>query len=146
MLMSNLAPIRRATRKDIPAMARIVWDWEQETDWMPAGPTQSRIEEMLADAFENREIWVSGVPARGYLSLDPKTDKIGGLYVSERRCGIGKSLIDQVKRGRNTIHLYTHLPNVDAHRFYEREGFVIMEELRPEEQGMPDEYRMERRA
>jgi GNAT superfamily N-acetyltransferase len=56
--------------------------------------------------------------------------QIDDLVVSdtERSTGVGKALVDHVKavarsEGRLEVHLDSGLARMDAHRFYDREGF-----------------------
>lgn len=56
--------------------------------------------------------------------------QIDDLVVSdgERSKGVGKALIDHVKtvakaEGRGEVHLDSGMARMDAHRFYDREGF-----------------------
>ncbi|WP_106608248.1 GNAT family N-acetyltransferase [Shimia abyssi] len=116
--------VRRATVDDIPAMARIVTDWEKATGWMQSPYTHEEITGFIRDAFDAREIWVAGAPVEAYLSYDPETGRIGGIYCARPGKGLGKALMDTVKKGRTSIWLHTHVPNEAAQRFYKREGFV----------------------
>ena len=65
------------------------------------------------------------------------------LYVDgeHRRCGIGRELLSAVKaQSAGEIQLWTFQANDDARRFYEREGFVAIEETdgRGNEEKVPD--------
>ena len=134
---------RAATRADIPRLAQIVHDWEAASDWNPSQVGVEVIAGALEAAFDAREIWVIGAPAEGYLSLNPETAHIGGFYVATQGRGIGKALMDRAKAGRDFLSLNTHVPNVEAHRFYAREGFVTVAELPPSVADAPAELRME---
>ncbi|MDB2407792.1 GNAT family N-acetyltransferase [Jannaschia sp.] len=135
--------IRRATAADAPACARIVRHWLDASDWMQAGPTEPELERMMRDGFPLREAYVAEQDAiLGYLSLDPDSDHIRGLYVARPGQGTGKALIDRAKLGRDSLSLNTHMPNQAAHRFYEREGFVTVQRDIPGDDGVP-EQRME---
>ncbi|WP_241482266.1 GNAT family N-acetyltransferase [Leisingera sp. ANG-Vp] len=136
-------PVRRATEADIPAMAQIIFDWETATDWVPDTYSLKESEDFIRTVMPDREIWVSGEPVKGYLSFDPKAQRIGMLYCSERGKGVGKALLDQVKAGRGSLWLTTQECNLPAQRFYKREGFV---EAGPYDAGPPNqlpEIRME---
>lgn len=140
--------LRRASRADMPAIAKIVCDWEAETAWMPDGTTQADIEGMLDAAFDTREIFVVSGPdtqdaLQAYVSIDAQSGKIGALYSTVRGTGIGKALVDKAKEGRDFLWLQTHQPNQAAHRFYAREGFVMAGEIAPEAEGEPAQFRME---
>jgi N-acetylglutamate synthase-like GNAT family acetyltransferase len=137
--------IRRATRDDIPACARIIADWESETDYLPASPGADKIAEMIDKAFDLREIWVSGDPVEGYMSVDPDASQVGGLYLIRRCEGLGKRLLDVAKRGRAFLWLTVFAQNTRAFAFYRREGFRLMSTL-PTGDGGCAVLRMEWRA
>lgn len=122
------AGARRATPADAAACAAIVFDWLQATAWMPNRPDLAELTEMLAKGIPQREVWVIGDPVAGYLSLDPEAAQINGLYVAQTGQGLGKALLDRVRQGRDYLQLWTHWPNLAAHRFYHREGFVTVEQ------------------
>ncbi|OWU83415.1 GNAT family acetyltransferase [Oceanicola sp. 22II-s10i] len=137
------AAVRRAGPVDVPAMAAIANAWVDETDWMPRDMPPEGITRFIRDALPEREIWVAGEPVCGYLSLDPVTLRIGALYVRERGRGVGKTLMDRVKDGRDMLWLHTHVPNLDAQRFYRREGFAEVSRHAAEPPETVPEIRME---
>ncbi len=137
--------IRLATPADVPALARIVTDWLESVPWMNDAPEPALLEQVFATALSVREIWVEGGPITGYLSLEPETDWIHGFYVATPGQGIGKRLLDRVKEGRRFLQLRSHTPNTEAHRFYMREGFVVIERDLPGLDG-PTEVHLEWRA
>lgn len=142
MPMTEAHAIRRAGPQDMPACARVVHDWVQQTDWMPKRFTLAEFEEMFAKALPLRDIYVAGNPVTGYLSFDPETARIIGLYTAAPGRGLGKALVDHVKSGRGFVYLHTHRANTGAHRFYRREGFVPIGEIAAGDDGLP-ELRME---
>ncbi len=122
MVMTEVA-VRRAVEADVPAMAQIVCDWEAATEWMTSLYGPEEIATFIREALPAREIWVAGEPIEGYLSFDPNVSRVGGLYCKTTGAGIGKTLMDQVKKGRGFVWLTTHEPNEKAQKFYKREGF-----------------------
>lgn len=62
----------------------------------------------------------------GFVGLQGET--LAGLFVNrESRCkGIGKALLDEVKRRRNRLSLNVYKKNTRARAFYEREGFFLL--------------------
>jgi ribosomal protein S18 acetylase RimI-like enzyme len=134
--------LRRATREDIPDCARIIAAWERETDYLPEGPGEAKLAGIIAEAFDTREIWVSGNPVDGYMSLDPAAAKIGGLYLARRGAGLGKAFLDRAKEGRDFLWLTVYAPNVRAFAFYRREGFRLVSNL-PAGGAAPAVLRME---
>lgn len=134
--------IRLADAEDVPTVSRIVNDWIDRTDWMPRVVSADEITGLIAAALPDREIFLIGDPVEGYLSLDPATGMIGALYLDRPGRGLGKALLDRAKAGRDYLQLWTHEPNVAAHRFYHREGFEIVERNPAGDDGLP-ELRME---
>ncbi len=140
--MSELA-VRPAERSDIPAMAKIVTDWEAATPWMQSEFDAKQIEGFLSDAFDERIILVTGRPASAYLAFDPERARIGGLYCSATGQGVGKTLINAIKDGRDYLWLNTHEPNLAAQKFYKREGFQEVSNEGAETTTSVPELRME---
>ena len=134
--------IRRALPGDVPAISQVVNGWIDRTDWMPRVLSADEIEGVIARALPEREIWLIGDPVEGYLSLNPATGMIGALYLDRPGRGLGKELLDRAKVGRDYLQLWTHEPNDDAHRFYAREGFKVVERNPKGDDGLP-ELRME---
>ncbi len=124
-------------------MAAIVTDWEIATPWKDNPFAADQIAGFIADAFDAREIWVWGDPVVAYLAFNPETSQIGGLYSRTTGQGVGKALIEQVKKGRDFIWLNTHVPNLAAQKFYIREGFVEVSRHPAVPPGTVDEMRME---
>jgi len=138
-----MSEIRRASADDIPAMAAVVNAWIDGTPWMPRTHSEDEIKGFIRDAFPVRDMWVTGDPVDGYMSLDVETAKIGALYLMRTGAGIGRAMVDIAKEGRDFVWLSTHKPNVAAQRFYAREGFVPVAEIRAEPPETVSEIRME---
>ena len=134
--------IRRAGPGDGAICARIVCDWIDRTPWIAPRLTREQIAGIVEGAMAAREIWLIGGPAEGYVSVNPATGQIGALYCDRTGAGLGRALLDRAKEGREYLQLWTHAPNVDAHRFYAREGFAAVEEKAMGDDGLP-EIRME---
>lgn len=138
--------IRRAVPEDVPACARVVHNWARRTEWMPDELPVEQLAAMIREAFDAREIWVIGDPVDGYMSVDPKEQKIGALYCDRTGHGFGKRFVDKAKEGRNFLWLTTHTPNRAAQRFYRREGFEVTAEEPPVPPDTIPVFRMEWRA
>lgn len=121
--------IRRALPEDAPACAAIVNRWIEETSWMPRVVSSASLEDMIRQGIPLREFWVIGDPVQGYLSFNTEAQQIMGLYTAMPGQGHGKALMDRVKQGRDFLRLRTHEANHAAHRFYQREGFVITDRI-----------------
>ena len=140
--MNGMVEVRRATPEDAAVCAGIVHGWVLNTAWIAERFSVDELTEMIAEAMPERDIWLAGTPPEGYLSLNPVTAQIGALYTSSPGNGLGKALLDQAKVGRDYLQLWTHEPNGDAHRFYRREGFEVVERNPLGDDGLP-ELRME---
>jgi GNAT superfamily N-acetyltransferase len=147
-MMTNLQAdqIRRAIPGDVPACAQVIHDWASETEWMPKELPVEQLASLIHEAFDNREIWVTGDPVDGYMSVDPENRKIGALYCRRTGRGVGKRFLDKAKEGRDFLWLTTHRPKAGAQRFYRREGFEVTAEEPPVPPDTVPVYRMEWRA
>lgn len=137
LLRWDRAPIRMAGPDDVPAISRIVNDWIDGTEWMTRTASRSEIAGSIAEALPEREIFLIGDPVEGYLSLNPETAQIGALYVDRLGQGLGRALMERAKAGRSYLQLWTHEPNTEAHRFYRREGFEVVERNPKGGDGLP---------
>lgn len=145
--MIDAPKVRRATPDDIAACAAVINGWIDTADWFPRLYGPERIEQAFHDAWDRREIFVTGAPVEGYVSIDPAEGRIAALYTARPGAGLGKALLDRAKQGRTMLFLHTHVPNMAAQRFYRREGFVrVGAALTPEPPETVPELRMEWRA
>ena len=136
--------IREAKAGDLPACADIVNAWMDETDIMQRLHSHEKIRALFSpDILDNRTIWVAVLNEKieGYLSLIDGGN-IRALYLSNalRGLGVGKQLMDIAKQAHPAfIELGVFEPNLQARKFYEREGFVEVPEKRDDntEEGVP---------
>ncbi len=142
--MSATGIIRPATLDDMPACAAILNEWIDTTEWMPRVHSHDDVERHYSEfVFKEREVFITdhADEVLGYFCLSDD-DFITSFYVKagERSAGLGEKMMDHAKELRpNGLKLWTFVANMDAQRFYEREGFV--EEKRTEgdnEEGLPD--------
>ena len=119
-----MGKIRNGTVGDSSECANIIHSWIMSTHWMPKTISIKELEIVFKKSIPLREFWVFGDPILGYLSFDKEQLQIMGLYVALRNKGIGSALLNQVKVGKAFLQLWSHLPNIEAHRFYHREGFI----------------------
>jgi GNAT superfamily N-acetyltransferase len=121
--------VREATVSDLPGCAAVANAWIDATPWLPRVHSHDAIEAMFEPSLlDRRTIFVAeheGAVA-GYLSLSPE-GFVAALYLAPdaRGQGIGKALMDRAKsRHPDGLELSVFEPNVDAQRFYAREGFA----------------------
>lgn len=115
--------VRRAGIVDLEQCAQLVKEWMDETVWLNHRPSFSRIKSIVGENLARQEIWVAGEEIDAYMAVDPELSHICALYSREKNQGIGKALLDEAKKGRTTLTVNTHRPNLRAQRFYAREGF-----------------------
>ena len=83
-------------------------------------------------------VWEEKGCVLGFVGLNGH--HIEGIFVAgdARSRGIGKGLLDFVKERKRPLSLNVYRKNLRAIRFYEREGFVTVEEGLDEGTGEPD--------
>ena len=142
--MTEVMTPRAAGPGDVPGIAAVLNRWIDETPWMERANDAETLEGFIAAALPDREIWVLGEPIDAYLTLNAETGQIGALYCTRTGAGCGKALMDEAKRGRDSLWLHTHVPNRRAQAFYRREGFEqVGGEIAPEPPETVPELRME---
>lgn len=92
---------------------------------------------MVREQLLQSEVYVceeNGI-VRGFAGL--QGDYLAGIFVekSARSRGIGKQLLDYVKKMHATFHLHVFQENSRAVKFYQREGLVVADESRNEDTG-----------
>ena len=131
-----MSHIRRATTADLPACAAIINDYMDDTPWLPRVIDHQAIVEMYSPALlDKRIIFVAedNGEIAGYLSMDHKAGFIHAIYLRSdaRGRGLGKALLDAAKEARRGgFELTVFEPNLNALRFYVREGLVEVPEGR----------------
>lgn len=114
-----------ATPEDAPALAAILREWIDATDWMPKVHGPDEDEGFLRHLIATRVVRVAtldGAPA-GFLAR--QGGEVDALYVAARHRGrgIGAALIDEAK-GEGALTLWTFQANTRAIAFYRRQGFT----------------------
>lgn len=131
--------IRKLRKADLEEVALIWLDTNiRAHDFIPAKYWKGHfayVKEMLLQAevyvYENED----EKKILGFIGLDH--DYIAGIFVrhEEQSNGIGRCLLDFVKGRKDCLKLHVYQKNMDAIRFYLREGFFIESELTEEETG-----------
>lgn len=132
--------LRKAVAADADICARILADWIIETPWMPRLHTLAEDSAYIGVKIQNGWVTMAATPeAVGFLTLEG--DYISSLYVAPgaRRSGVGKALLNHAKERANSLSLWTFQANMQARRFYMREGFTETQRTEDEnEEKMPD--------
>jgi ribosomal protein S18 acetylase RimI-like enzyme len=120
--------IRPAQPTDAGAVAAILSQFIDTTDWMPR--LYTRAEELSFAGMMVDRGWVhvaepagQGTGIAGFLSVD--AGFVHALYVAQgaRGQGVGGRLLDHAKIRAARLELYTFQANTAAQRFYARAGF-----------------------
>lgn len=118
-----------ATPRDVPRLARILGGFAEETMWMPLlhGPAEHRAHvRVMLDRFEVTAArdWRG---AQGFLVRGGHW--VHALYLAPkaRGRGVGRRLLDAAKARAGRLELWCLQANLDARRFYAREGFAEIE-------------------
>lgn len=124
--------IRKFQDKEIDKVAEIWLDTNIKTHhFIPAQYWQDHFE-VVKEMFPQAEIYVYENEATGKIQgfIGLNGDYIAGIFVcSEAQSnGIGKHLLDFVKRIRTELSLSVYKKNVRAVKFYQRENFRILSE------------------
>ena len=131
--------IRRLQKPDIDTVSDIWLEANRDThDFIPAEYWENEflpVKEMLLQA----EVYVYTDEykneSEGFVGLDQ--EYIAGIFVRKeaRSKGIGKALLDFVKGKKQELTLNVYQKNERAVRFYQREGFLILEKKEDETTG-----------
>ena len=81
---------------------------------------------MVKEQFKTAEIYVDAeLEIKGFVGL--QSDYIAGIFVekSYRNQGIGKKLINFLKKNHQELSLDVYDKNIRAKQFYERNGFEV---------------------
>ena len=111
-------------------------------DFIEAGYWQSHFEE-VRQLLPQSDVYIfeEDGEIQGFIGLTG--DHIAGLFVApgKQSRGIGKALLDHVKKDRSTLFLKVYQKNIRAIYFYVREGFrIIREDM--DESSWEAEYRL----
>ncbi|UUZ61145.1 GNAT family N-acetyltransferase [Nocardioides sp. B-3] len=134
--------VRRATPADAAVLGRLLWDFNTEFDSPtdPADVLAARFARILE--YDNVIALVVGdakgfalITLRPAIWFDGPVAQLEELYVvpSLRNWGIGTQLIAEARRilaelGSPELHINVDEVDEDTRRFYERHGFVNIEE------------------
>lgn len=122
--------IRALRTSDMDRVASIWLETNLQAHFfIPAEYWKSNLE-YVREALQLAEVHVyeDAQGVQGFIGLNG--DHVEGLFVAAgmQSHGIGKQLMDHVKRRRDALTLEAYRKNVDAVRFYQREGFTLQNE------------------
>ena len=123
--------IRELQKTDIDTVSQIWLDANRDAhDFIPAEYWENNflpVKEMLLQAEVYVYIDECKNEIEGFVGMDQ--EYIAGIFVRKeaRSGGIGKALLDFVKEKKQELTLNVYRKNERAVRFYEREGFQIID-------------------
>ena len=122
--------IRKFRENDLPSIMQIWFDSNVEVhSFIPEKYWMDNFE-MVKDILPQAEIYVYENLGKisGFIGLNK--DYIEGIFVllNMRSKGIGKQLLNYVKKLKEEMHLSAYQKNYKANSFYQREDFVIQSE------------------
>lgn len=136
--------IRRLQKPDLDGAARIWLDANRAAhDFIPARYWEDNFEPVKAQLLQAETyVFEENGEIKGMMGL--QDTYIAGIFVAPAAqcCGIGKQLMDQAKAGKQKLQLSVYAKNIRALRFYQREGFFIIQEGVDEQTG-ETEYTMQ---
>ncbi len=140
-----MTDVRRATPEDAAVLGRLLWDFntEFETETDDADVLAARFDRLLrldpmvavVAEDDGRPVGFALLSTRPAIWFDGPVSQLEELYVVPdlRSQGIGTLLLDLSRRlvremGSPEMHIGVDEVDVDTRRFYERHGFVNIEE------------------
>lgn len=128
----RMAPIdiRKLEPQDADAVASVLRaSFDDRLPWLAGRYTPEQDRQFVREhLFPQCEVWGAfGPELVGVIALQPSW--VDQLYVLPGRQGdgIGKALLEIAKRGNSELSLWTFQRNATARRFYERNGFVVLD-------------------
>ena len=122
--------IRKFRENDLPSIMQIWFDSNVEVHSFILEKYWMDNFEMVKDILPQAEIYVYENLGKisGFIGLNK--DYIEGIFVEKnmRSKGIGKQLLNYVKKLKEEMHLSAYQKNYKANSFYQREDFVIQSE------------------
>ncbi len=132
--------VRPAKPTDVPALAAILSDWIDETEWMPRLRPREADARFVADMVHGGGVDVLVLDEECAGFLQETEGHISALYLAPAARGQngGKLLLDAAKARSSRLDLWTFVANDGARRFYRREGFREVERSCDNDEGLPD--------
>ena len=131
-MTTRIFALRRLALDDMDAAAKIHRAaFDDRLPWLTGLHTSAEDRAYFRDhVFTDCEIWgaVDHASLIGFIAF--RADWIDQLYVAPSRQGegVGAALLQHAQIAEPRLHLWTFQRNAGARRFYERRGFIAIEE------------------
>ena len=118
--------IRSGQQSDVAACVDIMCVWVDETPWAFEPDSHHELVSIWNGYFKVFLVWIAEDEGNIVGFCTRNDDNISALYVATdaRSKGIGKCLLDAAKADRDWITVWAYEKNVQALKFYKREGLV----------------------
>ncbi|MAM63095.1 GNAT family N-acetyltransferase [Maritimibacter sp. UBA3975] len=121
----NAVRITRARVWDAPALSRILWEFGDESPWLPRARTRREDMRTLRGLIARGWVRVArrGPKVVGFIAVGE--GEVHGLYLTTgaRGQGVGRALIARAQSDSARLGLWAHAANHPARRFYAATGF-----------------------
>lgn len=134
--------IRESGLEDLDAIMQIWLESNIEAHFfIPTEYWKQNLDSVKEAIAEGVTIFEDDGNVKGFIGI--RDGYIAGIFVKKdsRALGIGKMLIDEVKRSYDSLELDVYLKNTQAIKFYMREDFIILKKQVNEDTGY-EEYHM----
>lgn len=118
--------LRPARSTDAGALGHILFEFQEDTDWMPSLYTEVEMFQFCGAMIDYGWVTVAEADQRlhGFIARDG--EEICSLYMARKtnRRGVGRRLLAHAKAQKKRLWLRSLQVNEDAQKFYRRQGFV----------------------
>lgn len=131
--------IREYRPRDRPELLTIWYEAVQVAHhFWPADRFERERRQIRDEFLPIAETWVFEEKGRAVGFISMMECEVGGLFVApgSQRKGIGKALLDHVRRLRDHLELDVFAENPIGRAFYDRYGFEIVEDRQEEATGL----------
>lgn len=128
--------ITKAVRDDAPSVVEIFNRARAEMTYLPILHTAAETTDFITSLVRRGGVWVAKIGGKAVAFMEIQDGWLNHLYVSPdcQNRGIGKRMLDEAKRQRpEGLSLMVFEENTNAIRFYEREGFLLVEKTNQEQ-------------
>lgn len=119
--------IRKLHKDDIDSVANIWLNTNLQAHWFIDEQYWKENYELVKGLLLESEVYVYDENKEVYGFIGINEEHIEGLFINSevQSRGIGKSLLDFIKKKKERLHLNVYQKNTSAINFYKKEGFKI---------------------
>lgn len=119
--------IRKLHKDDIDSVAKIWLNTNLQVHWFIDEQYWKKNYELVKGMLLESEVYVYDENKEVYGFIGINGEHIEGLFIASefQSRGIGKSLLDFMRKKKERLHLNVYQKNIRAINFYKKEGFKI---------------------